>query len=337
MKYVFSGSPQIKTSLSTRAIMLHVCVALLPSCVVGCVLFGWGALLVLAISTLSAVAAEVFFRLCQRVPFAKIMQEMDFTSAVTGLLVGMNMYADSKWYAVMLSSVFAVVVVKMLFGGTGKNVVNPAVVGRIFGFMSFGAAFGGTIAGEEWTSALSGGSCVSVTDSVTVGATPMQALFGNASNVTNTLTNLDLLIGTGVYGTIGEVCKLALIVGGVYLVVMGVIDFRWSIVYIGVAGLTAVALAGFDFSVFLPSILSGGLILGAIFMATDYVTSPTTKAGNYIYYICLGVLTSVLRSAIKGEAVSFAILLMNLVVPLIDAFVLRKPFGYVKQKGVNNG
>lgn len=338
MKYVFSGSPQIKTTLSTRAIMTHVCIALLPSCVVGCVLFGWGALLTLAIATLSAVAAEVVYRLCQKVPFKQIIAEFDMTSTVTGLLVGMNMYSDSKWYAVALSSVFAIVVVKMIFGGTGKNVVNPAIVGRIFGFISFGAAFGGTLAGEEWKSIVSGGSCYSVADGVRVGATPLQSLLGGSNNVQNTLTNLDMLLGTGVYGTIGEVCKLALIAGGVYLCVMRVIDFRWPIVFVGVTGLVSVMLFGFDFSVFLPSILGGGLMLGAIFMATDYVTSPTTKLGNYIYFVSLGVLTAVLRKLVKGEVVSFAILLMNLVVPLIDAFMLRKPFGYVKpQKEARNG
>ncbi len=334
MKYIYSGSPQIKTSLSTKKIMMQVCIALLPSCIVGCVYFGWSALLILAIATVSAVVAEVVYRLCSKVPFKQVIAEFDFTSVVTGLLVGMNAYSTSKWYAVMLASIFAIVVVKMLFGGTGKNIANPAIVGRIFAFISFGAAFGGTIIGDELVSPISGQSCFATVDTAKVGATPLQALYGDA---TNNLTIVDMLLGTGMYGAIGEVCKVALIIGGIYLVAVKVLNFRWPLVYIAVCGFTTVALNGFDFSLLLPSILSGGLILGAIFMATDYVTTPTTKLGNYIYFIFLGVLTAILRQATKGETVSFAILLGNLVVPLIDIFVKRKPFGARLKKEARNG
>jgi electron transport complex protein RnfD len=263
------------------------------------------------------------------------LKEFDFSSLVTGLLIGMNMYSNSKWYVPVLASVFAIVVVKMLFGGTGKNIVNPAIAGRIFAFISFGAAFGGTMYFVD-----SNGNASKVFSDVTAGyiqgATPLQAMFGTAAQ-NNTLTNLDLFLGTGVPGCVGEVCKLALIIGGIYLVVRGVLNFRWPIVYVATTGIVAVIINWIDggsftsaISTFLPSILSGGLILGAIFMATDYVTTPDTKLGNYIYFIALGILTAVLRKAVKGEAVSFAILLMNLLVPLIDQFVVRKPFGYVK-------
>ena len=173
---------------------------------------------------------------------------------------------------------------------------------------------------------------------VTAGSTPLQTLFNGNSN---TLTNVDLLLGTGVAGCIGEICKIALIAGGIYLVIRGVLNFRWPLVYIAATGVTAVIIAligGSSFvdalETFLPSILSGGLILGAIFMATDYVTTPNTKLGNYIYFVLLGVLTAVLRKAVKGEAVSFAILLMNLLVPLFDRYIRRKPFGYVKPQRV---
>lgn len=325
MKYVYSGSPQIRCSLTTRKIMLHVCIALLPSCVAGCIFFGWGALLNLVVATVSAVAAEVVYRLCCKTKFVDVWKQFDFTSVVTGLLVGMNAYANSKWYALMLSSIFAIVVAKMLFGGTGKNVVNPAIVGRIFGFISFGAAFGGSVTSTDPTFLEK---CYTTNGTQIVGATPMQALFN--SDVTMKLTTWDLLLGNGVYGSIGEVCKLALLLGGVYLVCVGVINFRWPIVYIAVTGVTTFLLNGFDFMGAVNSLLSGGLILGAVFMATDYVTSPATKLGNYIYFVALGVLTAVLRQAVKGEAVSFAILLMNLVVPLIDNYCVRRPFGYHK-------
>ena len=239
----------------------------------------------------------------------------------------MNAYADSKWYAVALASVFAVVVAKMIFGGTGKNVVNPAIVGRIFAFISFGAAFGGSIASTDPNFVDKCYTTVSGTSQI-IGATPMQALYSEA--VTCKLTTLDLFLGNGVYGSIGEVCKLALIVGGIYLIAVGVLNFRWPLVYLAVTGVATFLINGFNMTNALNSLLSGGLMLGAIFMATDYVTTPATKTGNYIYFVALGVLTAVLRQAVKGEAVSFAILLMNFVVPLIDNFCVRRPFGFHK-------
>ena len=342
-QYVYSSSPHIKSPNTTRRIMLDVVIALLPACLAGCVLMGiaeptlgWLSFMQLAICCLSSVASEFVYLLCCKKSFKSILHEFDFTSLVTGLLIGMNLYPTSKWYVGILASVFAIVVVKMLFGGTGKNVVNPAIAGRIFAFIAFGPAFGGAMGfvnpdtnkSFAVVSDISGGK-------ITAGATPLQILLG--ADGKSTLTNFDLFMGTGVAGTIGEVCKLALIVGGIYLVVRGVLNFRWPLVYVATTGIVAVIIAlcqGNDFSeaieMFLPSILSGGLILGAIFMATDYVTTPNTKLGNYIYFVCLGVLTAVLRWATKGEVVSFAILLMNLLVPLFDLYIRRRPFGYVK-------
>ncbi len=353
--YVYSSSPQIKSARTTKRIMIDVCIAMLPACIAGCILLGWGrpslgwnALLQLVIASVSAVLAEVVYNLCCKKSFETILKEFDFTSLVTGMLVGMNMYATSKWYVPILASVFAIVVVKMLFGGTGKNIVNPAIAGRIFAFISFGAAFGGTM---EFTDKVLG-----PTNHYIQGATPLQAFYGKTAD--GTLTNLDLFLGTGVPGCIGEVCKLALIIGGIYLIVRGVLNFRWPLVYIVVTGVTTVIISWItrcnDFTAagntmsgpmlekffvealgdFLPAILSGGLILGAIFMATDFVTTPNTKLGNYIYFVLLGIVTAVLRNAVKGEVVSFAILFMNLFVPLIDKFIVRKPFGYVKPQKV---
>ena len=361
-KFVYSSSPHIKSPATTRRIMIDVCIALLPACIAGCVLMGlnpvytrlgWLSFMQLAICCVSSVVAEFVYLLCCKKSFKTILKEFDFTSLVTGLLIGMNLYPTSKWYVGILASVFAIVVVKMLFGGTGKNIVNPAIAGRIFAFIAFGAAFGGSMgfvkadgSAGAIASPVSGGK-------VTAGATPLQILMG--ADGTSTLTNLDLFLGTGVAGCIGEVCKLALIVGGIYLVIRGVLNFRWPLVYILTTGVVAVIIAWIDgvnaldpnlsaaarpvmvekcftdaLGTFLPSILSGGLILGAIFMATDYVTTPNTKLGNYIYFVLLGILTAVLRKAVKGEAVSFAILLMNLLVPLFDMYIRRKPFGYVK-------
>ncbi|MCH5153123.1 MAG: RnfABCDGE type electron transport complex subunit D [Clostridiales bacterium] len=358
-KYVYSSSPHIKSPRTTRRIMIDVCIALLPACIAGCILMGIAnpaypqlgllSFVQLLICCVSSVASEFVYLLCCKKSFKTILKEFDFTSLVTGLLIGMNLYPTSKWYVGILASGFAIVVVKMLFGGTGKNIVNPAIAGRIFAFIAFGAAFGGAMGFVNPKS----GDTITVNSpiskgSVTAGATPLQTLFSDTA--TSSLTNLDLFLGTGVAGCIGEVCKLALIIGGIYLVVRGVLNFRWPLVYIVSTGVVAVLIAWIDactvdgkfvsalmgskfvpaLGAFLPSILSGGLILGAIFMATDYVTTPNTKLGNYIYFVLLGVLTAVLRKAVKGEAVSFAILLMNLLVPLFDLYIRRKPFGYVK-------
>lgn len=350
--YVYSSSPHVKSPRTTRGIMIDVCIALAPACIAGCVLLGltearlgWLSLLVLAIACLSAVASEFIYLLCCKKKFTEILRNFDFSSLVTGMLIGMNMYATSKWYAVMLASVFAVVIVKMLFGGTGKNIVNPAIAGRVFAFIAFGAAFGGTFSGSPDSESVS---LLNITRRIQAGATPLQSIYN--SDISNTLNGWDLFLGTGVQGCIGEICKLALIIGGIYLVIRGVLNFRWPLVYIAVTGVVSVIIAWIDgcnaltivtsdyiaiefnkaLGVFIPSILSGGLILGAIFMATDYVTTPNTKLGNYIYFVLLGVLTAVLRRATGGEVVSFVILLMNLLVPLFDLYIRRKPFGYVK-------
>lgn len=322
----YSPAPHLKANITTRKIMADVCIALLPACVMGVVYFGLKALLILALSLFSAVASEFIFLLAAKKPFREIVREFDLTSCVTGLLVGLTIGTNYPWYAPIFGSVFAVVVVKMLFGGTGKNIVNPAIVGRIFIFMSFQSVVG------EWLAPsigpLSG-------QSPATGAT---ILTGILNGTPSPLSTWDLLLGTGLAGCIGETCKLALIAGGIYLAARKVINISYPVIYIAVTGLFSVCLSGFDFSVFLPSVLSGGLILGAIFMATDYTTTPDTAIGKILYFTMLGLLTAGLRYATKMETVSFAILLMNLLVPLIDRFIINKPFGYKrKKKEAENG
>lgn len=319
----YSPAPHIKSGITTRKIMIDVCIALLPACVMGVVYFGLKALLILALSLVSAVASEFIYLLACKKDIKQIMRNFDFTSCVTGLLVGLTIGTNYPWYAPILGSFFAIIVVKMLFGGTGKNIVNPAIVGRIFIFMSFQTVVG------EWLlpsiNPLSGHSASS-------GAT---ILTGILSGTPSPISNWDLLLGTGLSGCIGETCKVALILGGIYLAIRKVINISYPLIYIAITGLFSVCLEGFDFAAFLPSILSGGLILGAIFMATDYTTTPNTKLGNIIYFVMLGLLTAGLRYATKMETVSFAILLMNLLVPIIDKFVSQKPFGFVRAKKEN--
>lgn len=321
----FSSSPHVKSPRTTKGIMISVCIALLPACVMGVVYFGLNAFLLLAISLISAVASEVVYLLICKKPFKQIMKDFDFTSCVTGLLIALSIGSQTPLYVPVLANAFAIVVVKMIFGGTGKNLVNPAVTGRIFAFMSFTSVMA---SGWDLPSIASLKSGVSIDP--TTGATVLTNIFSNGT--LPSLSTLDLLLGTGLAGCIGETCKIALLVGAIYLAVIGVINIGYPIIYVAVTGLFTVCLNGFDFNYFLPSILSGGLILGAFFMATDYTTTPNTTLGNVLYFTLLGLVTAGLRQATGIEVVSFVILLMNLFVPLIDKFVINKPFGYLKQK-----
>ena len=321
----FSSSPHVKAVRTTKQIMRHVCIALLPACVAGVVFFGLNAALLIAFSLTSAILSEVVYHLiCGKKP-REIYAGFDFTSAVTGLLIALSVGVQTPWYAIILANIFGIIVVKMIFGGTGKNLVNPAVTGRIFAFMSFLSLMSNGWVNPNFGS-LSGASSINAETNATL---LTDLLKGNAP----ALSNLDLLLGTGLAGCIGETCKVALLLGGLYLAVLGIINIGYPVIYIAVTGLFTVCLNGFDFNCFLPAILSGGLMLGAIFMATDYTTSPNTTLGNIVYFALLGLLTAGLRQATGIEVVSFVILLMNLFVPLIDKFVRPKPFGFQKQKG----
>ena len=320
--FKFSSSPHVKSPKTTKQIMIHVCIALMPATIMGIVLFGGMAALLVSLALISAVASEFVYLLICGKKFKDIIKEFDFTSCVTGLLIGLSIGSNYPWYAPILGSVFAIIVVKMICGGTGNKLVNPAVTGRIFIFMSFQSVVGAWVLPS--ISSISG-------NATTTSATLLEGL---TKGTLPTLSNLDLLLGAGLQGCIGETCKVALILGGIYLAIVGVINIGYPIIYIAITGLFTVALNGFDFTFFLPTILSGGLMLGAIFMATDYTTTPNTTVGNIIYFIALGLVTAGLRIATGREVVSFAILLMNLFVPLIDKFIIPKPFGYKKQKKV---
>lgn len=328
MNLVISAAPHIRAPRTTKHIMLDVLVALLPAAAAGIVYFGWAAAVTIVLAMASAFVTEFCWYIVEhkiwkngKETFFAFLRAFDFTSLVTGLLLALcSPAAEDALYMPVLGAVFAVAVVKMLFGGTGKNIVNPAIAGRIFLFISFSAmvAYPAAAFGPLSENDLA----------LSTGATQL----GNLLNGDPTLSALDLFLGTGVAGCIGETCKLALVVGYLYLCARGVIKWYLPLLYIGVTGLFAVALEAFDFAVFLPSVLSGGLFLGAIFMATDYVTSPKSKLGNIIYFIALGLLTAGLRKATGIEVVSFCILLMNFLVFLIDLAVKPRPFGYVRQK-----
>jgi RnfABCDGE-type electron transport complex D subunit len=335
---VISTPPHVKSQRTTKDIMLDVIIALLPAAICGIVFFGLNAFIIELVGVLGAVATEFVYYFiynggfCNKCKNAKTIcikwyKQFDYTSIITGLILALIVPSTTNWYEILLGSIFAVALVKMLFGGTGKNLVNPAACGRVFMFISFALT--------TYTAA-NFGSVVS-SDQVFTGATHLSGflLKGDASAQ---VSLLDLFLGTGVAGCIGETCKIALIAGYIYLVVRKVIKWWQPLLYIVLSGFLSVCLAAtaqgasFDITLFPSYILSGGLMFGAIFMATDYVTSPKGVYGQLVYYICLAVLTSILRFYTKIEVVSFVILLMNLVVPLIDTYIVRHPFGYKRVK-----
>ena len=302
-RLVISNTPHVRANSSSRRIMLDVIIALMPTFLASIIFFGFDALLVVLTAEFFAVAAEVVYRLIAKENIKLIIKTFDFTSAVTGLILGLSLGSHVPLIAPALGSTFAVVVVKMLFGGTGKNLVNPAVAGRVFVFMSFSAVVKGFV----------------------------EPRIGAISPTEDGYSLLDLFLGTGLSGCLGETSKLCLIIGGVYLVIRGVIKWYAPVITIVAAGLSF-ALYKWDIAAFLPSVLSGGLIFGAIFMATDYVTTPNTFIGNIVYFTALGLLTGLMRGIYQGEVLSYCILFMNLFVPIIDRLIYPKPFGYEKPK-----
>lgn len=305
-KLQLSVSPHIHSGRSTRRIMLDVILALLPTTVAGILLFGWRALLLVTVCVLSCVLSEMVFSVIVKKP----QTVCDLSAAVTGLLLGLNLPANLPIWQAVVGSVFAIVVVKCLFGGLGCNFVNPAITARVFMLIAFGA-----MAKQSFPTSV---------DAVS-GATPLpQIAAGNPPPL------MDLFLGR-VGGAVGEVCSLALLLGGAYLLLRRVITWQIPVAVIGSAYLFTFLWNGFDALGALASILSGGLLLGAIFMATDYVTSPTTPWGKIIFGVGIGFLTVLIRLfGSYPEGMSFAILLMNILTPYIDSWTKRRLFGGVK-------
>ena len=303
-KLYVSSSPHLRSSSTTTKIMLDVIIALVPASIASVVFFGWRALMLIGVCIASCVLCEYISR--------KVMKRDttigDLSAVVTGLLLALNLPPSLNPLIAIFGSIVAIVVVKQMFGGLGMNFVNPALAARIVLLVSFPNAM------MTWTNAFA-----KDFDAV-ASATPLAAQSGDYSYI-------QLLLGNH-GGSLGETCAIALILGGVYLVIRKVISPVIPCVYILSAGVMAL-IVGQDP---LYQILSGGLLLGAIFMATDYVTSPITKWGKVIYAVGCGVLTILLRTySNMPEGASFSILLMNILVPLIEMATTPKPFGFIKQ------
>lgn len=299
-----SVSPHIHSGRSTSGIMRDVIIALLPAAVAGAVIFGLRALAVILTCVVSCVLSEIIFNLIIK----KEQTVSDLSAAVTGLLLGLNLPANIPLWQAVIGSVFAIIIVKCLFGGIGKNLVNPAITARVLMIISFGAVA---------TPALPRAAVDTVSS-----ATPLAEI---AAGKTPSL--LTLFLGNH-GGAIGETCALALLIGGAYLIIRKVISWHIPVAFIGGTYVLSFMFDGFDAVSALAMILSGGLILGAIFMATDYVTSPSTAWGKVIFGLGAALITVAIRFwGNYPEGVSFAILLMNILTPYIDAWTPRKLFG----------
>ena len=299
-KLQVSVSPHIHGKKTTSNIMLDVIIALLPATVAGVIIFGLRALAVIGVTVAAAVVSELLFNI-----IIKKQQTVDDLSAVvTGLLLALNLPANLPLWQAAVGSVFAIVVVKCIFGGLGKNIVNPAITARVFMLIAFGSM---TTAAFPLDS--------------TASATPL-AIMAEGDSV----ELLDLFLGnTG--GAIGETSAAALLLGGIYLIAKRVISWHIPVVFIGTTFLGSFIVTG-NVTESLALILAGGLFIGAFFMATDYVTSPSTSLGKVIFALGAGVITVLIRHyGNYPEGVSFAILLMNIVNPFIDGKMKRKVFG----------
>ena len=303
-----SSSPHIRDNMTTSKIMLMVVIALLPASAFGRYNFGVPALIMLISTTASAVLTEYIYE--------KLMHKKitigDYSAVVTGLLLGLNMPPTAPWWMGALGSVFGILIVKQLFGGLGQNFMNPALGARCFLMVSFA------------------GQMTSFTYDGVTGATPLaQIKMG-----TGTPKLLDMFLGT-TGGTIGETSVVALLIGAAYLVARKVISLRIPVTYIVTFAIFAILFGQHDIMYLAKELCGGGLILGAFFMATDYVTSPITPKGQIVFGIILGVLTGVFRIfGASAEGVSYAIIISNLLVPLIERVTIPVPFG---KEGIKDG
>ena len=304
--YNVSSSPHVRSKDTSSRIMLYVILALLPTTFFGIYNFGYRALILILVTIASCVASEWVFE--------KIVHKKstinDFSAVVTGLLLALNLPATLPWWEAVIGGGFAIVIVKMMFGGLGQNFMNPALGARCFLLIAFAADMT-KFAIDDYT-----------------GATPL-ALMRNDEAV----NTMDMLIGRTA-GTIGETSAIAILIGAVILILLGVIDLKIPGAYIitFVIFLLLFGGHGFDANYITAQLCGGGLMLGAFFMATDYVTSPITPGGKILFGICLGILTGVFRMyGANAEGVSFAIILSNLLTPMIEKITVPRAFGLVKE------
>ncbi len=297
-----SSNPHVRSKVTTSNIMLAVVIALLPAAGFGIYNFGMDALILILITVATTVLTELIYEKAMH----KKITIGDFSAVVTGLLLALNLPSTVPWWIAVIGGIFAILVVKMLFGGLGQNFMNPALGARCFLLISY-------------TSIMCNFDCDAYT-----GPTPLASLkAGESVNI------LDMVVGKTA-GTIGETSMIAIVIGACFLLLLGVIDLKVPGSYLVSFVIFIVLFAGhgFDPAYISAQLAGGGLMLGAFFMATDYVTRPVTKRGQYVYGVILGVLTGIFRIfGPSAEGVSYAIILGNLLVPLIEKLTMPKAFG----------
>ncbi len=295
-----SASPHVRSKETTQSIMADVCIAMLPATAFGVFQFGFHALLVLIVTVAACVLSEYVFQKMMKLP----LTVSDMSAVVTGMILALNMPANIPLWIPALGGIFAIIVVKQLYGGIGQNFMNPALAGRCFLLISFAGKMS-DFAMDGWT-----------------GATPLAQLKAG-----ETVDVVAMFIGK-IPGTIGEVSVIALLIGGIYLAVKKVISLRIPVTYILTVAVFAFIFGKQDMTYVMAHICGGGLVFGAFFMATDYVTSPITPKGQIVFGVLLGILTGLFRIfGGSAEGVSYAIIISNLLVPLIERFTLPTAFG----------
>lgn len=316
-KLIVSSSPHIRSHLTTQRIMLDVIIALLPTTVAAVVLFRLKAVWMILTCVLTALATEALFQMAAR----REQTIMDGSALVTGLLFGLSMHANVPLWQAAIGTVFAIAVVKLCFGGLGKNFANPAITGRVFMLIAFAESAGGAY---SYNTVLNNSASVIATM-----ATPLNKINEESAKYLPSLK--DMFLGTGnCGGALGEVCSLALLIGFAYLLIRRVISWHTPVVFVGTVFLLSWILSG-NPTFALYHVLSGALLIGAIFMATDYVTSPINKLGKVVFAFGCGLITVLIRFyGAYPEGVSFAILLMNILTPYIEKWTKARPLGAKK-------
>ena len=300
-----SSSPHVRNKITTQNLMFDVAIAMIPASVYGVWQFGMHALLVQIATVVSCVLSEYVYEKLMKKPITV----SDGSAVVTGMILALNMPPEIPVWIPFLGGIFAIIVVKQLYGGLGQNFMNPALAARCFLLISFAGFM------NNFSSAKLGFDSMS-------GATPLAAMRAG-----NDVDLMSLLVGR-VPGTIGEVSVIALLIGAVYMIARKVISPRIPLIYIGTVAVFIFLFGGFDITYVAKEVCAGGLIFGAFFMATDYVTSPLSKTGQVVYGLFLGILTGIFRLwGASPEGVSYAIILGNLFVPLIEKVTLPKAFG----------
>ncbi len=312
--FAVTSSPHLRDKATSQRIMQEVCLALAPAGIAGIILYGFNAALLIAVCVATCVLSEFVWQKATRQP----VTISDWSAVVTGLLLAYNLPATAPWWIAVIGSVIAIVLVKQMFGGIGSNFMNPALTARAILFISWSGIMG----------AYPMANAFQFTADAVTGATPLSTL---NTGSTEGIKLLDLLLGNQ-GGVLGETCAIAIILGGVYLLIRGIADWRIPVSFIGTVFVCYLIKDGAEMALY--QLLAGGLLLGAFFMATDYATSPITAKGRVIFGIGCGFFLFIIRAfANYPEGCSFAILFMNVAAPAIDRFTMPRPFGEVKKHG----